>query len=66
MKSSETHAAKRPHMNAMLAKMFGQPYNCSDLTGGRTTQAESMPAVNSNISGKYFLEGPNNWGHGVS
>jgi hypothetical protein len=65
MKSSETNAAKKPHMNSKLASMFGQPFNCSTGTGGRTTQAEKMPAVDSNIAGKKFADSPNNWGQGV-
>jgi hypothetical protein len=66
MKSSDTHAAKRPHMNKKLAKMFGTPDDVSDGTGGRTTMAAKRPETNSTIAGKYFFEGPNNWGHGVS
>jgi hypothetical protein len=65
MNTSDTHAAKRAHLNKSLAKTFGQPYNCSTGTGGRTTQAASRPAHNGTISGKHFLCKPNNWGHGV-
>lgn len=66
MKSSETHAAKRPHMNKALQKRFGTPHSASDCSGGRETQASKRPDHNSTISGKHFFESPNNWGHGVS
>jgi hypothetical protein len=42
-------------MNSKLLKMCGQPKNVSDNTGGRKTQAESMPAIDSNIAGKHFI-----------
>lgn len=66
MRSSETHAAKRPHMNKKLEKMFGKPHCVGECTGGRETQAAKRPEHNGTISGKHFFEAPNNWGHGVS
>ena len=65
MKPSESNAAKQGGVNAGLAKKFGQPCNKTTGTGGRKTEAASRPAVNSNIAGKKFFEGPNDYGRGV-
>ena len=68
MKSSMTHAAKRPKINSSIAKKYGTPQDVSACTGGDIygkTQASARPAVNSNIAGKHFFEGPNDWGRGV-
>lgn len=66
MKPSDSHAAKRPHMNKGLEKMFGTPKCATDCGGGRSTQAEKRPMHNNTISGKHFFEAPNDYGHGVS
>lgn len=52
-------------MNSKLVKMCGTPFNVSDRTGGRTTQAEKKPALDSNISGKHFI-GKCTAGYGVN
>lgn len=65
MKPSESKAAGMARINAGLAKKFGQPKNLSDMTGGRTTQAEKMSEVNQNIVNNKWNESPNDYGRGV-
>lgn len=65
MKPSDTKAAKRPHINASLSKMFNAPHNISSRTGGDisggSTKASGRGHPNSTISGKHFFEGPNDF-----
>jgi len=49
--------------NPKLKKMLGTPFNVSNGTGGRQTEAAKRPAVNTNIAGKHFLSSPNTFGH---
>jgi hypothetical protein len=65
MKPSESMAAKQPKLNASLSKLFGQPKDLSNMTGGRTTQGDSRAEVNSNIVNNKYGESPNDYGRGV-
>jgi hypothetical protein len=49
-------------VNKGIAKLIGQPKNASDMTGGRTTKAESRPTSNSTIAGNHFLEAAPKYG----
>jgi hypothetical protein len=64
MKSSQTHAASRPHINKSLAKMCGQPHDITSRTGGDisgSSKAAGRSQPNSTISGKHFFEAPNDF-----
>lgn len=65
MKPSQSNAAGMARINSKLAKMFGQPKNLSDMSGGRTTQGDKRAPVNSNIVNNKWNESPNDYGQGV-